>query len=315
MANVIELVTKYLPILDYQYQVASKTAILDADQALVQETSDAKEIKIPKMSLTGLRNYSRNAGFQTGSQTLTWETHSFTQDRASRFVVDALDDLETLGVAYGRLSQEFQRLHIIPELDAYRFSTYATKAGTVDTTAVTKANVVTLLADAQEAMDDAEVPEEGRILYVSNNFYKLMKTSTEITKKIDVRESIDSKGINFKIPYFDEMPLITVPSRRFKDKFTFLDTVGGGFEPITGEVDPLNDSKDINFLIIHPSAVMQITKRAITRIFAPTPELAAQTGAWGVTQTMDGWDIQDRLYHDSFVLAEKVNAIYVNHVV
>lgn len=306
MANVIELVSKYIPVLDYQYRVESKTAILDADEALVRETRDAKTVLIPKMHLTGLRNYSRNEGFKRGNQELVWEPHTFTQDRGTEFIVDIMDDIETLGVAYGKLALEFQRNHVIPELDAYRFATYFEKAYNKDTTKPTKSNIFSLLNDAMTELDEQEVPEEGRVLYVSNQTYNFMKQSTEVQKVWEVRDFEDEKGISFKVEFFDGIRVIRVPQRRFKTAIEILDTDLGGYEPAEG-------AGDINFLLLHPSAIMQIVKRAVTRPFAPTPELAAQTGAWGVNQKSDGWLLQERVYHDAFVLGNKTVALFTNY--
>ncbi len=319
--NVIELVTKYIPMLDYQYKVGAKSAILDAPADIVEETKSAKKVRIPKMALTGLKNYSRNKGFLYGVQTLTWEEHEFTMDRGSRFQVDVMDDVESLGVAYGRLAQEFQRMHVIPELDAYRFMTYAQLAGTKDTTAPSTTNVTKLIQDAETVLDEAEVIEEGRIMFVTPTFNNILNQSEKLQKRFDTQTKTDDMGVNFKIRLFDGMPFIVVPQTRFKSAYVFYDgeTAGqenGGFVPAVDEVnaaDMTKNAKDLNFMIIHPSAVMQIMKRAITRVFAPTKDLAAQTGAWGVAQNIDGWDIQDRLYHDAFVLDNKVKGIYVNH--
>ena len=307
MANVIELVSKYIPMLDYQYQVGAKSAILDAAPDLIQETRSARKILIPKMELTGLYNYDRFSGFKNGVQTLEWVEHEFTQDRGTTFTVDIMDDIETLGVAYGRLATEFERLHLIPELDAYRFSTYATLAGHRDDTLINKSNVYTGLSDVQKTLDEDEVPEEGRVLFVSNEVYNAMKLSTEVQKKWDVIDSLDPKGISFKIERYDGIPIIRVPQRRFKTAYDFLDEDTGGFIP-------KEDAKSIQFLLLHPSAVMQIVKRAVTRVFAPTPDLAAQTGAFGVTPHKDAWEIQYRIYHDAFVLSNKTNGIFVSAV-
>ena len=41
-----------------------------------------------------------------------------------------MDNEETAGVAYGRLSGEFLRSYVVPEIDAVRFAKYASEAGT-----------------------------------------------------------------------------------------------------------------------------------------------------------------------------------------
>ena len=135
MANSIDLITKYLVELDKVYKWGSKTAILDAPPAAVRQTDEANAIKIAKMSLQGLGDYSRNTGYVQGNATITWQTHTFTQDRARKFIVDTMDNQETANISFGMLAGEFMRVEVIPELDAYRMATYAALAGTTPTAA------------------------------------------------------------------------------------------------------------------------------------------------------------------------------------
>ena len=101
MANNIQLFKKYIDLLDEVYQLSSKSSILDGDASLVQAGKNTNEIIIPKMSLDGLANYSRNSGYVKGDVTLTYETVKFNYDRGRKFVVDAMDDEETAGIAFG----------------------------------------------------------------------------------------------------------------------------------------------------------------------------------------------------------------------
>ena len=54
MANAIETISKYIPLLDQVYAVASCSAILDTSSALVRETADAKTVLIAETSMSGL---------------------------------------------------------------------------------------------------------------------------------------------------------------------------------------------------------------------------------------------------------------------
>lgn len=66
MANAIDLVLKYLPILDEQYKLESRSAILDTPPAFIRETAEANKFKIAKITTQGLANYSRGTGFVDG---------------------------------------------------------------------------------------------------------------------------------------------------------------------------------------------------------------------------------------------------------
>ncbi len=129
MANAIELAKSYVPKLDEVYKLASLTAMLDGASDLARQGANANELIIPMMTMDGLADYSRNSGYVQGDVTLTNETVKCNFDRGRRFTVDTMDDLETAGLAFGRLSAEFIRTKVVPELDAFRFAAYCGKTG------------------------------------------------------------------------------------------------------------------------------------------------------------------------------------------
>ena len=106
MANAITKFKTYIALLDEVYKQASLTADLDSDPTLVKAGANANEIIIPKISMDGLADYSRNSGYVKGDVTLTNETVTFNYDRGRKFSVDNMDNEETAGLAFGRLSSE-----------------------------------------------------------------------------------------------------------------------------------------------------------------------------------------------------------------
>lgn len=58
---------------------------------MVRAGRSAKEILIPKISVTGLGDYTRNVGYKTGSITWSYETHTFAYDRGIRLFADVMD--------------------------------------------------------------------------------------------------------------------------------------------------------------------------------------------------------------------------------
>ena len=82
----------------------------------------SREVRIPKMTIQGLGDYSRTSGFVDGDVTLTWETHSLTQDRGRSFQIDNMDNMETIDTAFGQLAGEFIRTKVVAEIDAYRMA-------------------------------------------------------------------------------------------------------------------------------------------------------------------------------------------------
>lgn len=297
MPNAITLISKYVPILDAKYQYEAKSSILDAPEDMVRETEQAKTILFPKMTLQGLGDYSRNTGFVKGEATLVWESHTFSQDRGRSFSIDAMDDLETAFIAFGRLAGEFIRLHVAPELDAYRFSTYYSLAANEASETLTKTTVLAAIDAGSEKMDDGEVPEMDRILFVSTGTNSLLKNADGIQRRIDVVEGNGS--INRKVRMLDEMMIIKVPTSRFQTLFDFYDGTTGGQE--AGGFVANVAAKAINFLMIHPTAIVQIVKTAKTRYFEPD-----------VNQDADAHKFDYRIYHDAFVPNNKTDGIYAN---
>lgn len=227
--NSIALVTKYTPYLDQVYKYASRSSVLDAREDLVKETADAKTVLIAKTSMEGLGNYSRNGGFVDGDVTLTWESHTMTKDRGRSFQIDAMDNLETLGIAYGTLASEFIRTKVVPEVDAYRFSSYADKAGHIATGTLDASSAVAAIDAAIVAMKEAEVDLTGAFLFVTPTVMNYVKNSSKWTRPLTPGENPNS---NFGM--YDELTIIEVPQARFINGITFNDgsTVGqeaGGF--------------------------------------------------------------------------------------
>ena len=129
MANAIALFKKYIDLLDDVYKAASCSSVLDMDGSLVQAGANANEIIIPKISMDGLADYSRNGGYVQGNVEITNETVKFNYDRGRKFSVDAMDNEETAGLAFGKLASEFIRTKVVPEMDAFRFAKYASVTG------------------------------------------------------------------------------------------------------------------------------------------------------------------------------------------
>lgn len=279
MANSIALAEKYLGLLDEVYKYGSKSAILDTANEWVKFNGGNK-IELYKMTMDGLGDYSRANGFPSGDVTGVWEPHTLTFDRGKSFNVDAMDNEESLGLAFGKLAGEFMRTKVIPEVDAIRFAKYANAAGTKVTTAIT--DIVAELDDAEAKLNDDEVPVEGRILFVSEAAYKLLKNKV-------VRYLANENGVNRNVITYDEMPIIKVP----KDRFNTGVNVGANGYTTNGDF--------IDFMIVHPSAVAQVVKHEKPRIFSPD-----------VNQSADAWKFDYRLYHDAFVLDNKVKGIYLH---
>lgn len=284
MANAITTITKYIPLLDQVYAVASCSAILDTPNALVRETADAKTVLIAQTSMSGLGDYSRADGFQTGDLSLTWKSYTFEHDRGRSFHIDAMDDAETMGLAFGSLASEFVRVKVTPEIDAVRFAKYATNAGETVAATLTNKTAVSALATAEVAMEEKEVTLENCVVFMTPTVYGYVKDDTDHFQ----RTLVPAENPNRNFGAFDGMPIVKVPQTRF---YTAV-TLGDGFAKADG-------AKDINFMIIDRASVIQLIKHGKIRVFDPD-----------TNQSADAYKVDYRIYHDAWVLDNKKNGIY-----
>lgn len=177
MANSIALSKVYTNLLDEVYQQSALTAVLESDASLARQGANANEIVIPKISMDGLADYSRNSGYVNGDVSLTWETVQFNYERGRSFTVDDMDNEESQNIAFGRLAGEFIRTKVVPELDAFRFAKYASVVGAGIATGAlaTGVDVIAALRKATSDMDEAEVPMEQRHLFITPTLYGLVQ--------------------------------------------------------------------------------------------------------------------------------------------
>ena len=294
-ANSIAYAQKYLPLLDEAYKADSKTAILDTLSDYVQFTG-ANTVNIFNLNPVGMSNYDSNAGFVPGDVTGTWQPYVLETDRGRSYQVDFLDNDQAMGLVVPNLLATVERQHIIPEVDAYRFAQYAGGAAAsnvVTETLSAGAATVASIDLATATLDDAEVPYEGRILFVNPTTYRFLKGG--ITRMVMNRD----RDVDYNVEMYNDMRVITVPSGRFQTAITLnaptTSSGAGGFAPASG-------ASAINYMIVHPSAILQVMAHYAPRIFNPEQNIEA-----------DAWRVQPRFAHGAWVKAHKDNGIYVSH--
>lgn len=286
MANSIALSKVYTNLLDEVYQQSSLTAVLESDATLSRQGANANEIVIPKLSMDGLGDYNRNSGYTNGDVDLTWETVQFNYERGRMFQVDDMDNEETQNIAFGRLAGEFIRTKVVPELDAFRFSTYAsaTGVGLATGTLATGVDVINALRTATSSMDEAEVPMEDRHLFITPTLLGLVE-DLDTTKSKEVLSRFAS--------------ITKVPQTRFYSAIELLDGKSVGEEK--GGYKKADLGVELNFEIIHKPATLQFTKHAVPKIISPE-----------MNQDADAWKYGYRNYGLCDVYENKTAGIYVH---
>lgn len=291
MSNSISLAKQYLPIMDEIFKRESLTSVLEGANGNTIRFVGGNKAEVFKSTVDGFGDYSRNNGFVTGSQTATWEELTMDKDRGISLTVDAMDNEETLGMAFGTLVGDFMRTKEIPEIDSYRFSKLAGWTGITSANAdvtVGTTDIPGLIDTAEETMCDDEVPLEGRLLFVSEKCYHGLKA--KITRTL-----ANENGVNTQVETFNGMRVIRVPKGRFNTAITLNDGSESFGYSVTAGGYP------INFMIVHPSAVVCVKKHEVPRIWTPEQNLNA-----------DAWKFDLRVYHTLQVLDNKKKGIYLH---
>lgn len=282
----IALARNYTALLDEVYKKESLTSILDSDASLAREGANANEIMIPKLSMDGLGAYSRNSGYVGGDVSMSYETVQFNYDRGRKFTVDTMDNEETIDVAFGRLGGEFIRTKVVPEADAFTFAKIAGTSGVtaIQETLSTGALAKSAIETAVSSLDEAEVPEEGRILFITPTLLNAVKA----LQTIESRELLEG------------LTIVKVPQSRFYTAITLKDGTTSGQE--AGGYAKATGGADINFMLVHKPAIIKFDKHVASNIISPEDN-----------QTSDGYIQKYRKYGLVDVYDNKVAGVYVSH--
>ncbi len=254
---------------------------------------NAQTIKLPRMTVSGYKDHTRTPGFNAGTLSNDWEAKKLTHDRDIELWIDPMDIDETnLTLSVANIQNTFETEQAIPEKDSYRFSKLhtdlSTYSGTIDTTAVSAANFLGLFDELMAGMDEAGVPEEGRILYVTPTMNKIVKEAEGIQRAIIVNSPT---SINRIVHSLDNVSIKMVPAARMKTIYDF-----------TEGCKPGGSAKQINFILIHPSCVVCRDKYSYIKLFTPGTD----------SRTADGYLYQNRNYGDLFLLEKKVAGCAMN---
>lgn len=273
MANSFTLAQNYLADpqnLNAVYKAGSKTAMLEAERV---QYEGANTVKLPKISFgTGLGTYSRATGYVANDATLAWDTYTLSQDTGNKLPIDVMD-LEESKQSEGiiKFINEYVRQVVVPAVDTYRFGVMVTGAGTSKALTVTAANIVAELLTADATLTENEVPEEGRLIFMSAAKLQLLQSASTISRYISY--GTYDGHVDNRVVEFNGARIVVVPQARL--------------------------GANTQFLYVHPSAVMTVVKHNPVYIVARGQH------------TDGDFDVAlYRMYHDLFVITNKNKGIY-----
>lgn len=245
----------------------------------------AKEIKIPKMKVSGYKDHDRNTlGFGAGMYSNEFETKSLDHDRDIEFFIDPMDVDETNQiVSIANIQARFDKTQAIPELDCYTFSKLYAEAkrtgATIKNTAITRANILADFDDNCEKFEDAGVPLSRCILYCTAAYKKELKNAEGIQRTLEVSSA---KGIDRRVHSLDDLGEIrVVPLERFKTAYDFTE----GYKVAAS-------GKQINYILIDPETQVSRVKYSYINTYTPGHD----------SRVADNYMYQNRRFNGTFAL-------------
>ena len=257
---------------------------------------DGKTIKIPVLTVSGMVDHNRDS-ITTATRKVdnAWESKTLSHDRVFRTLVDPADIDETnMALTIGNITSVFVNEELFPEMDKYAVSKLYSEAATANKREATtypvgtSTQVLDEFDDMMALLDDAEVPEEGRILYVTPAINKLLKNALNVARQIGTAQAGNS--VNRVINMLDDVKRVTVPTSRMYSAYTFT----------TGAV-PATGAETLNMILLHPKAIIAPMK--IDQILIDEPSALS-----------DGKALYfQRQYWDVFILDQKEDAVVINY--
>lgn len=221
----IELASKYLPYVDELFSTESRKSLV-TNQGF--SWTGAHTVKIYSIGTASMNDYDRNGENSRTNRygtpeelSATTQEMTLTKDRAFTFIIDKLDKDETAGTLNGASALARQLREVtIPEVDGYTYGVMTAGAG-IKPAAIelTSENIYAEIIKAGNALDNEEVPENGRVLIVTPDTYLLMKRCKDITMETNIGNDMRLKGV---ISNLDGCQVVKVPASRLPKNTGFM---------------------------------------------------------------------------------------------
>ena len=246
MAHSIALPEGYENVLLEAYRKESLTSELESASPTgnIAQMEQLGTFYYPVFSTGGLGDVQDNGRLPENSGvSLEWKPMAANYDRGTILEIDQKTDDESFNLAFGQAANHLNRFKVVPEGDAFVFSTicgdtHITKG--TPTSYDNGADMLKALNAASTEMDEAEVPEEGRVLYITPTMLSMVK-DLDTTKSREALNAFSS--------------VQRVPQSRF---YTAI-----------GHYKRNAAAKDINFLIVNKAAIVLRWKFAKGNVITP----------------------------------------------
>lgn len=251
-------------------------------------------IEIPTITTTGRVDGDRDTiGTKKRNYNNSWTPLTLSNHRTWQTLVHPRDISETNQVAsIANITRVFNEEQKFPEMNAYCvskiYADWIAGGKTADATVLTTDNILTVFDKFMTAMDNARVPRQGRVLYVTPETRTLINNAKAITRMMDITSQ--SQAVQRAITSIDEVEIAqSVPTDMMKTVYDF--TEGWAVD---------NTAKQINMLLVHPQAVITPISYEFAQLDPPS---AGSEGKW---------EYFEESFEDVFILPHRLDAVAFN---
>ena len=219
----INLATKYSDKID---EVVKQASITDVAINKDYDFVGAQTVKVYSFGVAPMNDYQNSGANRYGTPSELEDSVqelTLSQKKSFTFTIDktnAVDSPEGVRDAAKALKRQIDGA-VVPMVDTYRLIKMATNAGYTDATEITVSNAYSKFLDANASVSENEMPIEGRIAYVSPDFYKLLKQDDSFVKASDIAQDMLVKG---QVGAVDGVAIISTPSVKLAAGVSFIIT-------------------------------------------------------------------------------------------
>lgn len=211
----INLVTKFSPLVLERF---SKQSVTEGyfNRAYDTDFIGAETVKIHSVDVVDMNDYTRSGSNRYGTPEELGDTVqelTITQDKSFTYTIDKGNNIQQnfIKEASRTLQRQIDEV-VVPMVDTYRFSVMNAEApvdNKVEFDAETD-SVYDEFLDLQEKLDDAYIPEVGRVLWATPSLIKEMKKDENFILPVDAGQEIKFRGFAGEI---DGVPVIKASKR------------------------------------------------------------------------------------------------------
>lgn len=301
MPNSIAFARNYESVIDEVYQRAGVSGVLNSGRRMVRAGHNAKKIMIPKISVTGLGDYTRNVGYKTDSITYEFETKTFNYDRGIRLFADVMN-IEKAGAndCFVEAGAELMRTQVAPEADAFTFAQIEGHMGVTvkaeDLSEAAATDVLKALHTVTSEMDEKQVTTGSRYLFITPTLKGVMNDYSYANPTMSNRV-MERFACVVEVPqarFYTSIDLLSGESDQFGYrraegeyvKTEDTEVIGGKtyYTKSSDEYTAVNSRTKsglasyyklsgagaaINFMVVEKSAVIKCDKHMASRVFSP----------------------------------------------